>query len=639
MPFLLQISEDGLLQLFSNWLDIQSLSAFDIAIACRRERLIWLTCLRAIDSAAINSFFHYPSSIKWLIERNITISNIRINPNYVIGKSQFEGLITSSVRAINFRGCDLPDGILTSLALACPLLQHVDLEDCGAHDADMIAFAKECPRLEWISLRFSRGIGATGFMALTENCPLLRSVDFSGFEHLTDMGLIALAIGCPLLKSVKVRYQNVSARSRLDTLKYRCPKGSVYHSYHEDYWEVSDDGVVALVQGCPQLEIIDLTACRNLTAVSIAAIAACCPLLKSIDIGAKIFVHAGDILAGLAQGCTQMTTMRLDCAEDEKCINVDITDEHISVLAQCCPMLHTIDLNGCTRVTDVGIEAIALGCPLLKVLSVRDANRLTGASLLALGAGCPLLEEFSYSKQATFTDTDFSFLLTECPHLRVVECRNHVTPWQVLAEKCPNLQYILLHGDRQCAMIVRGCHKLEVVEIGSTTTDGVKTIARGSPLLSDIRLCDCDGVTDEGIIVLAGCCPMLHTIDLTGCTRVTDIGVETIALGCPLLKTVYLNGCCVSAKGVNALIRSCPHLIFLSMNSRIRNINSGPKLTLERLVDRYENSGIHFIRGDYGSDIYYDRNGRPIDDCSHNDYYRQDDNDDHDDYGDCDYNS
>ena len=73
---------------------MKSLSALDIAIACRRERLIWLTCLRAIDSAAINAHFHYPTSITWLIDRNITLSSIQINPNYPVVKCQFRGLIT-----------------------------------------------------------------------------------------------------------------------------------------------------------------------------------------------------------------------------------------------------------------------------------------------------------------------------------------------------------------------------------------------------------------------------------------------------------------------------------------------------------------------------------------------------------------
>ena len=324
----------------------------------------------------------------------------------------------------------------------------------------------------------------------------------------------------------------------------------------------------------------------NLTAVSIIAISICCPHLKSIDIGDSTFLHVGDIIGVLAEGCPQLTTIRLDCPLEAQYVDLDITDEGITMLAQCCPMLHTVDLAGCGRVTDIGIQAIAQGCPLLKVLFVRNASKLTGASLMALGYGCPLLEEFIYSDKATFKNTDFHFLLTECPHVRIVECYMNDPRVRQLARKCPNLQHVSLDGDRHCAMIGEGCHRLVVVEIGCKTSDaGVKAIARGSPLLSDIRLRECYHVTDEGITVLAECCPMLHTIDLAGCTRVTDIGIEAIALGCPLLKTIYLDGCSISAEGVNALIRSCPLLIFLSLNHRILINNEGPKLTLERHQD------------------------------------------------------
>ena len=598
MPFLLQINEDGLLQLFSNWLDIRSLSALDIAITCRPERLIWLACLRAIDSAAIDTFLHYSSSIKWLVGRNITITRIQINPSYPLVDNQFEGLITSSVRMINLRGCKLADGVLTFLAHACPLLQHVDLEQCIACDADIIAFAKKSPRLESISLKFSRGIRAAGLTVLTESCPLLESVDCSGFEDLTNTELVALARGCPSLKRLILGARQLSTRSEFDVLKYRSPRGSFEMSRRENLCEVSDDGVVALVQGCPQMEIIDLTNCSYLTAISIAAIGACCPLLKSISIGANTFLYTGDTVAALAQGCPQLTTVRFNCSPKEGGdFHADVTDEAISVLAQCCPKLHTIDLAGCTQVTDVGIQAIAVSCPLLKVLYAPDARELTGASLVALGAGCPLLEEITYSGQVVFKNADFRFLFSKCPKLRIVECSKHDAKVRLLSEKCPNLQYISLGGDRHCTMIGGGCHRLEVVVIGSGTSDvGIKAIARGSPLLSDIRLRHCNRLTDEGVIVLAQCCPKLHTIDLTGCTRVTNVGIESIAAGCPLLKTIYLSERRFTVECLDALIKSCPQLIYLSLNNPSLVLNRRPKLTL---ADNKDHSDRYEFQGDY----------------------------------------
>ena len=622
MPLLLQISEDGLLHLFSNLLDIRSLSALDIAISCRPERLIWLTCLRAIDSAAINTFLHFPSSIKWLTRRDIKIKSIQINPNYIMEKIQFEGLITSSVRIINLRGCNLPSGILTFLALACPLLQHVDLEECIAHDADVIAFSKKCLRLEWISLNFSRGIEATGFVALTAGCPLLSSIDCSGFKHFTNTELTALARGCPSLKRFILDHPPLM-RSEFDVLKYRCPKGSFQMYCQENTCKVSDDGIIALVRGCPQLEIIHLNSCMNLTSVSIAAIGACCPLLKSIDVGAA---NTGDAIAALAQGCPQLNTIRFSCpytfisGEWVEVIHTDVTDEGISVLAQCCPKLHTIDLIGCTQVTDVVIQSIAVGCPLLKVLFTPDTSKLTGASLTAIGAGCPLLEEISYSEHAAFRNADFYFLFSNCPKLRIVECSNHDERVQLLSNKCPNLQYVSLGGDGDCELIGAGCHRLEVVVIESGTSDvGIKAIARGSPLLSDIRLRDCDLVTDEGISVLAQCCPKLHTIDLIGCTQVTDVVIQSIAVGCPLLKTIYLNGCLVSEEGVDALIKSCKQLIFLSLNNPSIALDIGPKLTL------VNNAGVEFDHSDCSDDV-----GSDEDDYGEGYYSVQEDDDEHD---------
>lgn len=591
MSFLLKINEDELLQLLSIWLDIQSLSILDIAITNCCLRPIWLTCLRAIDSTAIKGFSHYPSSIKWLVDRDITISSIQINPNYEMGIHQFMGLNTSALRSINLRGCPVFNGVLTYLALACPYLQNIDLEECSVYGTEVAAFAQRCPQLERISLRNSSGIAFTGFMELAENCPLLKSVDFSGCENVNDMILAALARGCPSLKSIIIRCDRLAARSRLDTLKYRCPKGSFLdstNSYRRNRCQVTDFGVIALVEGCPFLEVIDLGFCAQVTGASIAAISVFCPLLKVINIeSVNLATYTDTVISTLAHGCRQLECIILNhfnIVEHEDM--EEITDEGIYALAQCCPKLQIIDLTGCRLVTDTGIQAIAQGCPFLKILCARDASRVTGASLVALGDGCHHLEEIGFSEKSTFTNTDFHFLITQCPKLRTVDCHMHTLCKQLVASGCPNLQYISLHDDVHCALIGGGCHRLEVVEISQVVTDvGLKALARGSPLLTDIRVCG--GVTDEGLSVLAQCCPLLHTIDLSGCSEVTDAGLLAIAQWCPSLKTIYLNDTYVSIAAVNVLIASCPRLMFIGVDDEYSEYSARTKLTLGNFVDDF----------------------------------------------------
>ena len=204
MSFLLGLNEGGLVQLFSNWLDIQSISTLDVAIASRPERQIWLTCLEQMNNSTIDAFLHYPPSIKWLIERGIPISNIQINPNYDLERDHVEGLKTLSLRTINLSGRRLDDGVLKSLT-SC-LMESVILEHCNVHDSDMAVFVLRSPRLETISLKYCKGIESDTFVKLAHNCPELKSVDWSGCKNVDNMSLAALTSGCPLLKKMILRF-------------------------------------------------------------------------------------------------------------------------------------------------------------------------------------------------------------------------------------------------------------------------------------------------------------------------------------------------------------------------------------------------------------------------------------------------
>lgn len=259
----------------------------------------------------------------------------------------------------------------------------------------------------------------------------------------------------------------------------------------------------------------------------------------------------------------------------------------MSVLARCCPMLHTVYLGGCELITDLAILATAQGCPMLKILCTIDARQLTKASLIALGIGCPLLEEVSFPIKARFEDAVLHHFFTECPNLRIVDYGGNCY-FKQLASGCPNLQYASIYNDDQCAQMGEESHRLEVVEIGhhyetvcEATDVGIQALARGSPLLADIRIWQSKTVTDEGICVLAQCSSLLHAIDLSGCKLVTDVSILAIAMNCLLLTTVCLGNCSVTADGVNNLVKHCPclrYLDFTQSSLSVSEIHSTPKL-------------------------------------------------------------
>jgi Leucine Rich repeat len=97
---------------------------------------------------------------------------------------------------------------------------------------------------------------------------------------------------------------------------------------------VIDDGISAIAEGCPHMQNIDLTRCRQITDEGAAAIDGGCPNVRSISLAARI---------GYGR---------------------DITDDTLSPLANGGPLRQSIDLT-CCEVTDDGVIALAMGCPQL----------------------------------------------------------------------------------------------------------------------------------------------------------------------------------------------------------------------------------------------------------------------------------
>ncbi len=84
-------------------------------------------------------------------------------------------------------------------------------------------------------------------------------------------------------------------------------------------WELTDDEITKIGEGCPQLQSLNLFRCKQVTDVGITKIGEGCPQLQSLDLS----------------GCKQ------------------VTDVGITKIVEGCPQLQSLDLSGCSEVTDL----------------------------------------------------------------------------------------------------------------------------------------------------------------------------------------------------------------------------------------------------------------------------------------------
>jgi Leucine Rich repeat len=99
--------------------------------------------------------------------------------------------------------------------------------------------------------------------------------------------------------------------------------------------DITDEGLRAVADGCPDLRVFNLFDCSKVTDVGLSALEVC-----------------------------------YDLERIELAYRDDVTDEAIEVIAEGCNKLKHISLQNLSKVVGPGIEAIGLNCPLLETLIV-----------------------------------------------------------------------------------------------------------------------------------------------------------------------------------------------------------------------------------------------------------------------------
>ena len=82
----------------------------------------------------------------------------------------------------------------------------------------------------------------------------------------------------------------------------------------------------------------------------------------------------------------------------------NISDKFVSVLADGCGQLQSINLSGCLNITDTGLSALGHGCRQLRSINLTDCKSITKKGLSALGRGCSKLQTINLSGCGNISD-------------------------------------------------------------------------------------------------------------------------------------------------------------------------------------------------------------------------------------------
>jgi hypothetical protein len=321
----------------------------------------------------------------------------------------------------------------------CPNLTRLDGETC-LDETTLSALARSCPLLEELSI-CGRGYTCGAVVALSKHCTRLRELSLTCANVSDEECLIALIRANPGLQTFST-----------------CAAGATERFLRE------------LALNCAGLADFSIN-CVNVTLPSIYFLMKHCPLLSRMYIEDARFLPSAEEQP-LVQ-CASMRSLTLS--------GLDILDEELDALLQCCPGLTELEVWSCDALDELDTLAVAEHCPALQKLAMFGNASAAGDEVLrCVGNRCPQLRELQIQEGEAVSDRGVIAVLRKCPlleHLDVYGCKR-------ITDKC-------------LAILPACCPKLRVLIV-----------------------CECPKITEAGVDAVMQGCADLAALGVDGCTKI-----------------------------------------------------------------------------------------------------------------------
>ncbi|CAO3701434.1 unnamed protein product [Rhizopus stolonifer] len=323
----------------------------------------------------------------------------------------------------------------------------------------------------------------------------------------------------------------------------------------------NDSALNTLGEHCPQIEVLIIKDCRNLSSASIMDFMRNAHYLRVLNI------------SGLDQIKNSMleekSLSKLEKIDLSWCRN--ITGQDLIPLVASCALLRYLKLSGCPHLDESTMQSLGQSLPQLEYLGLAACTSLTDDGLLAFVSGKQQLRHLCLSSCARLTDATLRHLSQHTPRLTHLELAGCILMTDqgfcYLSSRLKNLVHVDLEDLQQITGIT------------------VRSMANHQPELERFCLSNCTQIFDDAIthLILRGVCHKLQHLELDSCT-VTDEALNTIALFLQRQKTTITDSSGISLfsprkRQINIKVLDCSNIT----ESGVRNAlaKASPMLTIK----------------------------------------------------------
>lgn len=305
--------------------------------------------------------------------------------------------LLSRARLVALRCSSVSDRGLESLLAAAPRVSALELFGCNElTDAGLWAALR--PTVTSLTLADCINVADETLAAVAQLLPALRELNLQAY-HVTDASLAHLGgVGAVGSHHHQQQQQQHQQQSQLVVLRLR------------SCWELTNQGLVQLVQAVPQLRELSLSGCTKISDDGVELLAENLRQLRVLDLSWCPRVTDAS-LEFIACDMTQLQQLTLD-----RCMH--ITDIGLGYLSTI-PNLSVLYLRWCSQIRDFGLQHL---CTMksLRILSVAGCPQVTARGLSGL-AQLRQLQELELTNCPGATAELLAFLREQLPHCLVVE--------------------------------------------------------------------------------------------------------------------------------------------------------------------------------------------------------------------------
>ena len=231
--------------------------------------------------------------------------------------------------------------------------------------------------------------------------------------------------------------------------------------------------------------------------------------------------------------------------------NMDISDEGLKSVAQHGNLVK-VDVSGCYHVTHYGITYLADTCPMLNSLSVQGRGVINRESMESLSRGCKRLERLTFDCCSLDLSTVSRMEVPTLTHL-TVRGDHKFSDLALLAvvQECKNIQHLDIAGcrdltsaampilqnnlDHLTELDISYCRNIPVEEMPVLLTGEFRELKK-------LIVAGIQELTDPVLHHLIHKCPNIECLDISRSPLLTGSSIINL-YRCERLTNVYINNC------------------------------------------------------------------------------------------------